>query len=210
MKGLIYKDFSLFFRSIDKNLIIMALIVLILLFANTGDFAGLLATIMFSMVIGMQNVMSFAIDEQVSWKKYQLTMPVNPFLTVGGKYISVLLTIGLSIIVSVAFYVVSGIIYNAYDVKLLFISILASIIIPLIWTAFCLPLSYWFGFRKAQIVRLFLIVPVFCFISYFEDGPGFVSLKDTMASYFLTGLMISIALFGISYVVSVLGYLRKK
>ena len=93
MKGLIYKDFSLFFRSIDKNLIIMALIVLILLFANTGDFAGLLATIMFSMVIGMQNVMSFAIDEQVSWKKYQLTMPVNPFLAVGGKYISVFLTI---------------------------------------------------------------------------------------------------------------------
>ena len=63
MKGLVYKDFSLFYKSIDKKLIIIAAAVIILLLVNAGDFSGLLATIMFAMTIGMQNVMSFASDE---------------------------------------------------------------------------------------------------------------------------------------------------
>lgn len=69
MKGLVYKEFSLFYKSIDKKLIIIAAAAIILLLMNAGDFSGLLATIMFAMTVGMQNVMSFASDEQVRWKK---------------------------------------------------------------------------------------------------------------------------------------------
>ena len=115
MKGLVYKEFSLFYKSIDKKLIIIAAAAIILLLMNAGDFSGLLATIMFAMTVGMQNVMSFASDEQVRWKKYQLTMPVNSFLAVGSKYVSVLLTIGLSIVASIFLYFVAGIIYQSFD-----------------------------------------------------------------------------------------------
>lgn len=209
MKGLVYKDFSLFYKSIDKKLVIIAAAAIILLLVNAGDFSGLLATIMFAMTVGMQNVMSFASDEQVRWKKYQLTMPVNSFLAVGSKYVSVLLTIGLSIVASIFLYFVAGIIYQSFDGTLLFVSISAAIIIPLIWTAICLPLTYWFGFRSAQTMGLLVIIPIFYLIKYFEDGPGLVSLTDTISTYILAGFLIAIILFIFSYIVSVLGYSRK-
>lgn len=209
MKGLVYKDFSLFYKSIDKKLIIIAAAVIILLLVNAGDFSGLLATIMFAMTIGMQNVMSFASDEQVRWKKYQLTMPVNSFLAVGSKYISVLLTIGLSIASSIFLCFVAGIMYQSFDGTLFFVSISSAIIIPMIWTAICLPLTYWFGFRSAQTMRLLVIIPIFYLIKYFEDGPGLVSLTDTISTYILAGFFIAIVLFIFSYIVSVLGYSRK-
>ena len=77
MKGLVYKDIIIFFKSIDKKLILIAVGAIILLMVNTGVYAGLFASVMLAMTIGMQNIMSFASDEKVSWKKYQLAMPVN-------------------------------------------------------------------------------------------------------------------------------------
>ena len=103
MKGLVYKDFSLFFKGIDKKLIIMSAAAVGLLLIKTGIYPGLLATFIIAMTIGMQNIMNFSCDEQVRWKKYQLTMPVNPFLAVGSKYIFVLFTTGLGIAASIFF-----------------------------------------------------------------------------------------------------------
>ena len=195
MRGLIYKDFSLFYKSIDKKLIIIAAAAIILLLVNAGDFSGLLATIMFAMTVGMQN---------------QLTMPVNSFFAVGSKYISVLLTIGISIAASILLYFVSSVIYQSFDGALLFVSVSVATIIPLICTAICLPLTYWFGFRSAQTMGLLVTVPIFYLIKYFEDGPGIVSLTDTISAYILAGFLISAVLFIFSYAVSVLGYSRKK
>lgn len=209
MKGLIYKEISLFFKSFDKKLIIIAAAAVVLLIVNAGDFSGLLATIMFAMTVGMQNVMSFSSDEQVHWKKYQLTMPVNPLLAVGSKYISVLLTLSLSIGASAALYFISGIIYHNFDLNLLFISLMVSIIIPIMWTAVCLPLTYWFGFRSAQTMGLLVIIPVFYLIKYFEDGPGLFSLTNTISIYIIAGFIISILLFLCSCVISILGYKQK-
>lgn len=210
MKGLIYKDFSLFYKSIDKKLIIIAAVAIILLLVNAGNFSGLLATIMFSMTVGMQNVMSFASDEQVKWKKYQLTMPINPFLAVGSKYISVLLTIGLSIVASILLYFISGIIYQSFNGILLFVFVSMAIIVPLIWTAICLPLTYWFGFRSAQTMGLLVIIPIFYLIKFFEDGPGLASLIDTIPIYIKMCFLISVILYIVSYYFSVLGYLKRK
>lgn len=69
MRGLIYKDISIFFKSIDKKLILIAAAIVLLIF-NAGIYAGLFASVMFAMTIGMQNIMSFASDEKASWKKY--------------------------------------------------------------------------------------------------------------------------------------------
>ena len=60
MRGLIYKDISIFFKSIDKKLILIAAAAIVLLIFNAGIYAGLFASVMFAMTIGMQNIMSFA------------------------------------------------------------------------------------------------------------------------------------------------------
>ena len=103
MKGLIYKDIIIFFKSIDKKLVLIAVGAIILLMVNTGVYAGLFASVMLAMTIGMQNIMSFASDEKASWKKYQLAMPVNAVSVVTSKYISVICTLAVSIVGSIIF-----------------------------------------------------------------------------------------------------------
>ena len=93
MRGLIYKDISIFFKSIDKKLILIAAAAIVLLIFNAGIYAGLFASVMFAMTIGMQNIMSFASDEKASWKKYQLAMPISNFTVVAIRisFLSILL-----------------------------------------------------------------------------------------------------------------------
>ena len=47
MRGLIYKDTSIFFKSIDKKLILIAVAAIVLLIFNAGIYAGLFASVMF-------------------------------------------------------------------------------------------------------------------------------------------------------------------
>ena len=90
------------------------------------------------------------------------------------------------------------------------LSIVAAVIVPLIWAAICLPLTYWFGFRSAQTVGLICIFPMIYVIKFFEDGPGLTALPNTMASYFIVAFVICVVLFILSYLLSVTGYSRKK
>ena len=45
MRGLIYKDISIFFKSIDKKLILIAAAAIVLLIFNAGIYAGLFASV---------------------------------------------------------------------------------------------------------------------------------------------------------------------
>ena len=119
MRGLIYKDISIFFKSIDKKLILIAAAAIVLLIFNAGIYAGLFASVMFAMTIGMQNIMSFASDEKASWKKYQLAMPISNFTVVASKYVSVIYTVAISILGSIAFNSLSSIIFQNFDIFLL-------------------------------------------------------------------------------------------
>ncbi|SHH38703.1 ABC-2 family transporter protein [Anaerosphaera aminiphila DSM 21120] len=210
MKGLIYKEFQLFLKSIDKKLIIIAGAGITFLMIKLEVYAGLLATLMLAMVIGMQSVMSFASDEKVNWKRYQLAMPVNEWRSVASKYISVILTLGVSVLVSIILFLVSSAVSKTFDITILQISVVSAIILPMVLTGVCLPLTYWFGFRSAQTMSLIGIVPVVYLISYFEDSPNVTSLIDSTQYYFLVSLVAVVIIFIISYVVSVMGYLRKK
>ena len=115
MKGLIYKDITIFFKSIDKKPVLIAVGAIILLMLNTGIYAGLFASVMLAMTIGMQNVMSFASDEKASWKKYQLAMPVNAVSVVTSKYISVVCTLAVSLAGSVLFNLLPSVVFRDFN-----------------------------------------------------------------------------------------------
>ena len=204
MRGLIYKDISIFFKSIDKKLILIAAAAIVLLIFNAGIYAGLFASVMFAMTIGMQNIMSFAGDEKASWKKYQLAMPISNFTVV-----SVIYTVAISILGSIAFNSLSSIIFQNFDMLIWLFSIAAAIIIPLLWTGICLPLTYWFGFRSAQTIGLIVVIPMFYFVKYFEDGPGMAAMVNSVHSYVLITGIAAILIFGISLIISTIGYSRK-
>ena len=93
--------------------------------------------------------------------------------------------------------------------SILIILIAAAIIIPLSWTGICLPLTYWFGFRSAQTMGLIVVIPMFCFVKYFEDGPGMAAMVNSVHSYVLITGIVAILIFGISLIISTIGYSRK-
>lgn len=134
MKGLLYKDIVIFFKSIDKKLVLIAAGAILLLLFNTGVYAGLFASVMLAMTIGMQNVMSFASDEKAGWKKYQLAMPVTACSVVTSKYISVVCTLAFSLAGSILFNLISSVAFRSFDMVVWGVSMAASVIVPLLWT----------------------------------------------------------------------------
>ena len=210
MRGLIYKDIKIFFKSIDKKLVLIAAGVIILLMVKTGVYAGLFASVMLAMTIGMQNIMSFASDEKASWKKYQLAMPVNAVSVVTSKYISVICTLAVSLAGSVLFNLLSSVAFRSFNVTVWGVSTAASVIVPLLWTGICLPLTYWFGFHSAQTMGLIVVIPMFYFIKYFEDGAGFSAMTNSIFSYVIVAGIAVVVLFIISMIISMVGYNRKK
>ena len=168
MKGLVYKDISIFFKGIDKKLVLIAAGVIVLLMVKTGIYAGLFASVMLAMTIGMQNIMSFASDEKASWKKYQLAMPVNAVSVVTSKYISVVCTLAVSLVGSILFNLLSSVAFQSFDTIVWGVSAAVSVIVPLLWTGICLPLTYWFGFHSAQTMGLIVVIPMFYFFQLLE------------------------------------------
>lgn len=209
MKGLIYKDIAIFFKSIDKKLVLIAVGAIILLMLNTGVYAGLFASVMLAMTIGMQNVMSFASDEKASWKKYQLAMPVNAVSVVTSKYISVVCTLAVSLAGSVLFNLLPSVVFRDFNGTVWGVSVAAALIVPLLWTGICLPLTYWFGFRSAQTMGLIAVIPMFYFVKYFEDGAGFKAMTDSVLSYIVIAGVAAVLLFALSMILSTIGYSRK-
>jgi len=203
MRGLIYKDVCLFFKGAEKRLLLIIGAVVVLLMVKAGIYAGLMASIMLGLTMGMQSVMNFSSDETASWKKYQMTLPVNNFAVVASKYASVVCILVPGIIGSIVLNLISSVVYHQWDFTLYGLSMAIAALLPLAWTAICLPLTYWFGFQSAQALGI-------VFIKNFEDGAGFSDLPQTVSSYLLIAGIICVTLFILSYFISVAGYARKE
>ena len=209
MRGLVYKDVQLFFRSIDKKLILIAAVAIALLLTKAGVYGGLMGSIMLAMTVSMQNIMTFATDEKVDWKKYQNALPISNISVIASKYLSVLITLVVSVFGSVVFSLASCLIHAEFDVMLLGLSVMSAIIVPLIWTGICLPLTFWFGFRSAQTMGLIVVIPIFYMIKFFEDGPGLSALPASISTYLLWICIAAVVIFLLSIAISLWGYSKK-
>ena len=210
MRGLIYKEFSVFYKCIDRKLIFIVIGFTALLICTAGSYGGLMASILFAMTIGMQNVMSFTSDEKANWKKYQMAMPLSNFAVVAGKYISVICTLGISLLGSLAFMALAGMVYGGVGAGVWKLAFFAAVLIPLLWTWICLPLTYWFGVQPAQAMGMLIIVPVTYLIKYFEDGSGLGEMTVFLSSHLALAIPVTLVLFALSMAVSAAGYGRKR
>jgi lipoprotein signal peptidase len=57
---------------------------------------------------------------------------------------------------------------------------------------------------------LIVVIPMFYFIKYFEDGAGFSAMTNSMLSYAALAGIAVVVLFMISMIISIIGYSRKK
>ena len=114
------------------------------------------------------------------------------------------------IVGSIIFNLLPSIAFQSFNVTVWGVSAAVSLIVPLLWTGICLPLTYWFAFRSAQTMGLIAVIPMFCFVKYFEDGAGFSAMTSSILSYAVVAGIAVIVLFIVSMIVSMIGYSRKK
>lgn len=209
MRGLIYKENCLFIKGLEKRSLIVVAVVVAFLMVKADIYAGLMASIMLALAIGIQGTMSFASDEKTDWKKYQMALPLNNFGVVASKYISAIYMIIIGMCGSVILNFLSSLVHNNWDFTLWGLSALIEIIIPVLWLGICLPLTYWFGYKSSQMMGMICIFPMVYLVKFFEDGPGLSALPNTISLYLLMSFCIAIVLYVISFFISVVGYSRK-
>ena len=206
MKGLIYKDIQLFFKGVDKKTLSIAAAAILLLMTQTGPYGGFLGSILLAMTVSIQNILILSSDETAHWLIYQRSLPISSRQVVASKYLSVLCTLGVSVGGSVLLCLLSGTVHGTLSPSFLGLSVWTSVVIPLLWTGVCLPLTYWFGFRTAQLMGMIVVVPLFFLVKFFEDGPGFAAMPATLADLGALASVAAVVLFLLSYAISVKGY----
>lgn len=210
MRGLIRKDIFIFFKSFDIKVVLVILGACAFVIYNLGIESGPVLSMMLALFVGLQNTMSFFNDEKVHWNQYQLAMPVSNVMAVFSKYIAVVCTLCFSFLGSMVLNLVIGITYGTFEPALWVVSGIISVIVPLLWTGVSLPLAYWFGFQSSRFLSILMVVPLSYFITSFGNESGFPVLADFIHSFALMAGIGTVLFFGLSMMVSVAGYRRRK
>lgn len=214
MKGIVYKDVCLFFKSIDKWLLLVLGGLLVLFAAEGGVYAGMLFSVALDMMVGVVHVMTFEKEGKVDWAKYQRTFPLSGWKVVAGKYAAVLLSMLAGLIGAVVFNLAAFSIYGTFLPLVLGLSVLLALAIPLAWTAITLPFCYWFSFQVAQYTSMPLAFLLFFSLKNIEDGmwtvPDLLSIVGNPSVYLPLGLLAILGAFLLSMAVSAAGCCCRK
>lgn len=213
MKGIIYKDLCLFFKGVDKWVLVVLGGLLVLFIVQGGLYAGMLFSFALDMMLGLMHLTAFDKEEKAAWKDYQRTLPVGSGRVVAGKYAAVLLTVPLGVAAAAAVNLIAFAPYRTFLPETLGLSVLMAVAVPLAWTAFGLPVYYWFGNQVAQYASMPLAFLLFFAIKNFEDGMWAVAdltfLSENLSSVLLFGLPALAGMFLVSLALSVAGYKRR-
>lgn len=213
MKGIVYKDLCLFFKGIDKMILLVLGGLLVLFAVRGGAYVGLLFSFGLDMMVSLLHLTAFEKEEKTSWGNYQRALPVGVGKVVGGKYAAVLLTVPVGAAGAAASNLIAFAVYRTFLPETLALSVLLAVVIPLAWTAFSLPFYYWMGNHVAQYTSMPLAFLLFFALKNFEDGMWTVVdlsfLSGNLASVWLIGLLALAGMFLASLAVSAAGYCRQ-
>lgn len=212
MRGIIYKDLCLFFKGLNKWILLLLGGLLVFFVAKGGVHAGMLFSFALDMMVGLLHLTALEEEEKAAWKPYQRTLPVNAGTVITGKYAAILLTVLVSIAGALLSNLAAFAVYRAFRPEVLGLSLLMAAVIPLLWTAFSLPFYYWLGSQIAQYISMPLALLLFFFVKNFEDGLWAVTdMMPLLGSHFvpLAGVLALAGLFLASLALSAAGYCRK-
>lgn len=214
MRGMIYKDICLFFKGVDKWILVVLGGLLALFAVKGGVYAGMLFSFALDMMAGLLHLTALEKEEKTAWGNYQRTMPVGVGKVMAGKYAAVLLTVPVSVAGALGCNLAVFAVYRTFLPEVLGLSVLMAIVVPLAWTAFSLPFYYWMGNQVAQYTSMPLAFLLFYAIKNFEDGLWTVAdltfLSGNLSSVLLTGLLALAGMFLLSLALSAAGYCRRK
>ena len=214
MRGMIYKDLCLFFKGIDKIVLLVLGGLLVLFATESGAYAGMLFSFALDMMVGLLHLTALEKEEKTAWRCYQRTMPVGVGKVMAGKYAALLLTVPVSVAGAVVSNLAAFAVYRTFWPEVLGLSVVAAIIVPPVFAVFSLPFYYWFGSQIAQFTSLPLAFLMFYAIKNFEDGwwtvADLVSLTGNLPLALLAGALVLTVLLAASLALSAAGYCRRK
>ena len=221
MTGLILKDILCLRKVLRSYLIILAAYALMV---ATGLWSVSVLVGFLSVMVSMLPFTCFNVDHAAKWDAYGLALPVSRNKIVGARYLSLLLLLALSAVISLAVgagMLVSG---REEDVSVTLLTALVCLGLGTFINAPMLPLIYWFGAERARIVFFALFFGIGGLLSLWllpmggaqwletiiNDTDAFYQSEFFIAAAALVFIAVSFALLGVSYLISRTIYKRKE
>ena len=168
------------------------------------------------MMVSAMHIFTLAsYDKQARWDTYALSMPLTRANMVQEKYIMSLLLLVMSAVVSTFVVAIAWLIRTGGMEPDFIPSIAATLAvgagISLFYTALSLPLSMWLGVEKARYIPSVLFALIFFTAVIMVRRGSHIGLRaDHLIAFGLGALILSVALFIISYFICLFIYGKKE
>ena len=212
MMGLLIKD--LYCLKQNGKSLMFILLIWGLVFLPRDD-GGLILISLCMMVSAMHIFTLASYDKQARWDTYALSMPLTRANMVQENYIMSLLLLVMSAVVS-TFVVATAWLIRTGGMEPDFIPSIAATLavgagISLFYTALSLPLSMWLGVEKARYIPSVLFALIFFTAVIMVRRGSHIGLRaDHLIAFGLGALILSVALFIISYFICLFIYGKKE
>lgn len=207
MKGLILKDLYITKNNSRFYLLFLGLFGIVSLTQGDGGMSFLpFCVILCSVLV----VSSLSYDELSKWDRLALCMPITRRQVVASKYLLHLIFTAVGVLLGLGIGVLSLLIHDGGDYMALLTLVATSAAIALTYGALVLPLIFRYGPEKGRILLILLaLVPAALVGTGASIGNGAPSAElISRLVYFAPAA--ALALFGISYPISVKIYEKKQ
>lgn len=208
MKGLLYKDFLLTWKNCKFHMIMALIYIVITAMGYYNTSTTVLFGVLACMMISNAALTLITVDERDKWPVYSDALPVSRGMYVSSKY---LLTFTMQLVV-VALSALSLLVAKDVSFALGMLSIVwtMSFLMP----ALMLPLAFWLGPDKGRIayavVAGLTAAVTTGLLVIFQSGEVNFSGDMTSTAMPLTAGLVDMALFALSWPISIKLYARRK
>lgn len=212
MKGLLMKDFLTVKKKygaarLVMDLAIIAALMIILEGAGSIYISFLLVPLeIASMVITLANS-----DEQWKWGKYAVALPLSKKQIVTSRYAFAGIASLIGLVIAFVINTITYLCFPAYQFGFYVFLSVASYCVVLLFLAFILPSNYWLGVNAGFAIMFILIIllVVLGLWSKATDNAVMYFIVDNFDLSIAIGFISTIAIFSLSYVLSV-GLFKRK
>ena len=201
MKGLLLKDLYMTGKYC-KPYIFIVILFTILSGYTTQVFMHIYPLVFVSMIPFTLG----AYDEKSKWNIYCDTFPVSRKTVVSSRYVLTLIFVGATLILSIVSYIVSTFISNGFDARSYLSIVAMMLLVSFVNTSVILPIYFKFGTEKARIIYMVGVGAT----TGITMGVSVGMSDDLTAINPFVWIMISLALYGLSWIVSINLYENKE
>lgn len=201
MKGLLLKDLYMTGKYC-KPYIFIVILFTILSGYTTQVFMHIYPLVFVSMIPFTLG----AYDEKSKWNIYCDTFPVSRKTVVSSRYVLTLIFVGATLILSIVSYIVSTFISNGFDARSYLSIVAMMLLVSFVNTSVILPIYFKFGTEKARIIYMVGVGAT----TGITMGVSVGMSDDLTAINPFVWVMISLALYGLSWIVSINLYEKKE